>query len=340
MTIDSRSDAGKSEGGGGLGGFSFQRVDGQEIGGDPAELLPPSVRNSPADARAARNLALAAAFAYVAYSLLLPLVPYHPRLVHSELELFARLAAFHVAPTAVFMLLQLWLARSLVGLRWNNRQCGIAVASAVFVWVAVTLIGGAHYSRITRFGVEAYNMLSPLASSLALTAGLTALGVMLSRIVREPNVLLPVALVAMPIDYVGAMTSVGFTSNVVKHAPDIVSRVSVHVPHLTGIHIYALIGPGDALFIAFFLAAVQRLEMNLRGTFWWMFGLLTAAIVTVLLTGFPIAALVPMGVAMIAANWRYFHLKRAEVFAVLYAACIIFVLVGVFYLLSARHFGR
>jgi hypothetical protein len=88
--------------------------------------------------------------------------------------------------------------------------------------------------------------------------------------------------------------------------------------------------------MAFFFTVVQRLDLNARGTFWWMTALLTLAMFIVLLTPFAMAALIPMGISVLIANWRYFHLKREEVFAVIYAAIILFVIVGAFYLISHR----
>jgi len=60
----------------------------------------------------------------------------------------------------------------------------------------------------------------------------------------------------------------------------------------------------------------------------------------VLVQGYNIAALIPMGLAMIAANSPYFKLKREEVFATVYAGAMILVLVTGFYLYSHSHFYR
>ena len=325
-----------------LGGLSFQSIDGQRnVAAEPAPI-PPDQRPAAPNARA---LAIAAIIVYAAFTLLLPLFPYHPRVFHFPLtpatrtQFLLRFIAFHITPTALFMLLQLWLAQSLVALRWTSRQSVAALLIGVSLW-AVTLGLGDSFQHFTRSEAGTFAYVSPLVFSFAITLGLTAFGVLLSRIVREPNVLLPAALVAMPIDFVGAMTPVGFTNNVVRRAPEIVSHVSVHVPHVSGLSVVALIGPGDALFIAFFLAAVQRLDMNLRGTFWWMFGLLTLAISEVIAIGFPIGALVPMGIAVLIANFRYFRLKRAEVFAIVYALALVLALAGAFFFLTSRHFAR
>jgi len=169
----------------------------------------------------------------------------------------------------------------------------------------------------------------------------SGLGILLSRIVREANVLMPAALIAMPIDYIGAMTPIGFTQNVMTKHPSVVKAVSVPVPHLGGLAIAPLIGPGDVLFMAFFFASVQRLELNERGTFRWICGLLTLAMLFVIAApGLNIAALVPMGLAVLIANRRFFRLQRSEVFAVLYAGALVLTIVVGFYIYGHTHFFR
>jgi len=289
----------------------------------------PAALPAPPAERGALRLAGLAAVAYVAFNLLLPLVPPLP------IPLLRILA---LPSTMAFMLLQLWLAQSVVGLRLRPLPC--LLMALLFTGLIVATIAFLHPHHAWPGTVNAgLFVLTPLLQGLALTLGCAFLGILLSRIIREPNVLLPVALVAMPIDYLGAMTSIGFTQNVVAHHPEVVRQISIPVPgigaaaHPGALHPIAFIGPGDALFVAFFFAVVLRLNMNVRGTFWWIYGLLTATMLFVLSPwGFNIAALVPMGLAVLIANFRYFKLKREEVFATLYAGLLIIALVTGFYL--------
>jgi hypothetical protein len=267
--------------------------------------------------------------AYSAFGLLLPLVhvPLRGMTAAGALTLL-------VVPTALFMLLQLWLAYALVRLRMGvGASLGAAVLS-ILVWLL--LLWQHPHHRVPR---EAFSFWQT-ALGLGITLACTFCGIALSRIVREPNVLLPVALVAMPVDYIGAMTNIGFTQNVVERHPEIVRAVSVPVPTVGGLHPLGFIGPGDALFVAFFLAAVLRLGLNVRGTFWWMYGLLTVTLLFVLLTGVDVAALVPMGLSVLVANGGRMRLQRAEVFATLYAVALILALVVAFYVYSHAHFFR
>ena len=286
-----------------------------------------------------RSPALAAGLAllaYLAFNLLLPLAPIMP---------LPLLAALSVVSTAMFMLLQLWLTFSLVNLR--PRPLASALLTLIFTALFLASLFYIFPHRAWPAAVNApLFILTPLLRGLTITLSCAFFGILLSRIIREPNVLLPVALVAMPIDYLGAMTSIGFTQNVVTQNPHLVQALSVPVPavgssaqHHGALHAVGFIGPGDALFMAFFFAVVLRLNMNVRGTFWWMYGLLTATMLVVLSPfGFSIAALVPMGLAVLIANFRYFRLKREEVFATFYAGLLIIALVTGFYFYSHSRF--
>ena len=314
---------------------------------EQAEVWPPAPDGGEApapesptwDVRAVRRAALLALLAYLAYDLLLPLIPL-PR----RQPPVAVLGGLVVVSTAAFMLLQLWLAQCVVNLRpgpWVS--AGLTVA-----FVALWLVTSRYFTPRPGWSA-AHNaplfIVGPLLLGLAITLGCAFFGILLSRIIREANVLLPVALVAMPIDYLGAMTSIGFTKHVLTTNPGLVRALSVPVPrvgggghHHGGISPIGFIGPGDALFMAFFFAVVLRLDLNVRGTFWWMYGLLTATMLLVLFSGLNVAALIPMGLAMLIANRRFFKLKREEVFATLYAGLLILALVGGFYVYSSRFF--
>ncbi len=293
---------------------------------------------SPRSPRLIFGLAL---LVYLAFGLLLPWVPlpaHRPPLVVA--------LSLVVASTAAFMLLQLWLALATVQLR--PRPVVSVLLTVVFTLGLVVTFLFVHPHKGWPLVVNApLFVLQPLLMGVCITLACAFFGILLSRIIREPNVLLPVALVAMPIDYLGAMTPIGFTQNAVANNPELVKAVSVPVPavgggaaHAGALHPIAYIGPGDALFMAFFFAVALRLSLNVRGTFWWMYGLLTATMLLVLRTDVNIAALIPMGLAVVIANFRFFKLKRDEVFATLYAAAFILVLVTGFYYYSHSHFYR
>ena len=236
----------------------------------PAPLL----FSSPAT-RSPWRMALLALVFYIAFNLLLPLTP----LPHHRLGP-AVIISLVLSSTLAFMLLQLWLAQAVVAARPRPlASAGLAVLCAA-LWTFLALLPALH--------VLGPPLLILAGQSLAVAVGCTFLGILLAPIIREPNVLLPVALVSMPIDFLGAMTPIGFTAHIVAQHPDFVKHVSVPVPgvgsatHYGGLAPIGFIGPGDVLFVAFFFAVVLRLNMNVRGTFWWIYGLLTATMLFVL----------------------------------------------------------
>lgn len=295
--------------------------------------MPPMTNPTPKLSRSPVRTAGLALLAYVAFNLLLPFVP----LPHHRLGIGV-IISLVLSSTLAFMLLQLWLAQAVVAVRPRPLAAGGLALLCAGVWTLLFVLPAAHRANPPFFVL--------FGQSLAVTLGCTFLGILLSRIIREPNVLLPVALVAMPIDYLGAMTSFGFTAHMVAQHPNFVKHVSVQVPGVGsathhGLTPIGFIGPGDILFVAFFLAVVLRLDMNVRGTFWWIYGLLTATMIFVLSPwGINIAALVPMGLAVLIANYKYFKLKREEVFATLYAAILVLALVTGFYFYAHSRFVK
>ena len=292
-----------------------------------------TVKPTPDQKRSPVQTAGLALLAYVAFNLLLPFV----RLPSHKLGL-PLIITLVLSSTLAFMLLQLWLALAVVATRPRP-------AVSALLAVACAVLGAGLFVLSLRYGMHHPPLWIEFGQGLAVTLGCTFLGILLSPIIREPNVLLPVALVAMPIDYLGAMTAIGFTKQMVERHPEIVKPLSVPVPsvggaaHHAGLAPIAFIGPGDVLFVAFFFAVALRLNMNVRGTFWWIYGLLTATMIYVLSPGsINVGALVPMGLAVLIANFSYFKLKREEVFATLYATLLVLALVTGFYFYAHSRF--
>lgn len=344
-------------------------VDGEEAANTTGDAEPKASGLSIAGAAGAerdRNMAIAAVLAYIAYSVFVPLLRL-PHLHGMALQAFA-LGAMLVS-TLVFMYLQLWMPRTIVHLRPKPVVAVVAVVLCVVGWYLLYTAGLRlpPYSQIVMvhgsgdspflYQLEVVSnkqlihqafrgiiLTGPLYAlrtafmGILLTLGLTYLGTMLSRIIREANVLLPVAFVAMPIDYIGAMTPTGYTHDMVKHHPNLVQNVSVSVPVMHGVHPIGFIGPGDVLFIAFFLAVAVNLSLNEPLTFKLMYVFLTATMLLVTFGGLNIAALVPMGLAVLAANYKHFKLERSEVFASIYAMLIVLALIVAFYMYSHHHF--
>ena len=304
------------------------------------EILPPSpLESTPEDHGETRGAAKQAGLAILFYALFqvcLPLI----RIPAVRLPIIVQLLLI-VIPTMAFMFLQVRLALCIIRLRLSRLPAILLGWVSLKIWWMTFLISPRLHHGAPLPMAIGYELLRHTMQDLTVTLACTFAGIVLSAIVKDKNTLLPVAFIAMPIDYLGAMTPIGFTNNMIKAHPGIVKAVAVSVPKLSGpggisLSPIGLIGPGDALFMAFYFAVVLRLSLNIKRTFWWMYWLLSASLIAVLIipSFFALAALVPMGIAVIAANGSRFSLTRAEWFAFLYAGILVLFLAVGFYLYS------
>lgn len=167
-------------------------------------------------------------------------------------------------------------------------------------------------------------------SSLLMMLSAASLGYLVSFIAREPNILLPIGLFAAMVDFWGV--NWGPVSKVIAKAPQVVSAVSVpiHSPVL-GLPT-TTIGVGDFVFMAFFFGILYRFSMNIKGAFWLGYTLLLLSMAVVMVSSISVPALVPMAIAVLAMNIRWFRLSPGEtrstaIVGVLLAAALIAVTV-------------
>ena len=171
-----------------------------------------------------------------------------------------------------------------------------------------------------------------LVGDLLLVLMAVFLGIAASRIIRERNMLVPVAVVAAAIDTWGVYW--GFVAEVGKKAPEVVQQFSAAVPGSAAaglpVPLLSSVGIGDFLFMGLFVGAVYRLHMNPRATLWALFAvylLVPPAFAAVSAVTGSAAPLLPgllfLSFAVLIANWRQFHFSRAERYALLYAGAVV-----------------
>ena len=128
-----------------------------------------------------RRAALSALLIYLLFNLLLPLAPLPPRNLGVSV-----MGSLVLLSTAIFMFLQVWLAQAVVNLQPRPIIAALLVVCFTLLWFLTVRFVPPWYHRSLLMG-------------LTITLGCAFLGILLAPIIREPNVLLPVALVAMPI---------------------------------------------------------------------------------------------------------------------------------------------
>ncbi len=161
------------------------------------------------------------------------------------------------------------------------------------------------------------------------------IGRLISRIIREANILVPVCIVAAAADIFTVYW--GPTGKFLAQAPQVVAALSVQIPEVgsatgpegvAGLR-FITMGLGDFIFLAVFLTAGARLGFNLARTGWVIAIILAVGLTTLFFV--PAAApLLPfIAAGFLIANWREFQLSRAEKKNLLYAAVIAAVVVAV-----------
>ena len=122
-----------------------------------------------------------------------------------------------------------------------------------------------------------------LIGNLVLIFWAVLLGRLVSRVIREGKLLLPVAVAASLADIFTVFW--GFVGQAVEKAPKEVEAFSAQAPALevakqTAAPVLTSVGMGDFLFLAIFLSVALRFAMNATGAVWAAFvSMLVAAVV-------------------------------------------------------------
>jgi len=224
--------------------------------------------------------------------------------------------------TLVFMALATWVVlraaalplRPVVALAWT------AVLLVLFIAVRLS---PAFVPALRQSPVVLEVVLGISDTLMVLAASM--LGLAVSHIIREPNILAPAALFAALADF--AVVSL-WIPRVMEVAPQALSTVAVHVPQVgakptpTGLRPIGIIGPADFVFLAFYFACVWRFGMAAQATYIWMVIALAGYmffqnVVGSLTPRFMDAVdmlpgLVPMAVVLLVVNRKYFRFSREE----------------------------
>ncbi len=152
-------------------------------------------------------------------------------------------------------------------------------------------------------------------------------GRLVSRVIREGKLLLPVAVVASLADIITVFW--GVVAHVSETAPEVVETFSaaapVAAPPGVPAPILSAVGIGDFLFLALFLAVTLRYAMRPAKTLWATFGLMLAAPAAFYLV--PNASGMPglpfISAAVLWANWRYLEFTREEKRALAFTGALV-----------------
>lgn len=222
--------------------------------------------------------------------------------------------------------------------RWTGLKAGAFVVGGLVVQFGIIFLGNNVPMHPALAGI-----LIAIAQA-ALACWCVGLGALLGALVKDKNIILPIAIFLAAYDFFLVLTPWGFTQKLLKVAQPVFKQVANQIPAVTsgpaqGLAApQAFVGMADLVFLAMFFIALFRFKMRTKETLYAVIPALIVYMVIVLvfgqqtLFGFSLAALpamVPIGLAVLAVNWREFTLSRDEkistsVLAVLLLGFLIF----------------
>ena len=149
------------------------------------------------------------------------------------------------------------------------------------------------------------------------------LGVLVSILIREKIMLLPIAIFLAGMDALLILTPFTPQAKIAAQNPEIVGNLGLKVPAVNvsqpgmdnlpiAVNDILVVGPADLFISAMFFAAMFRYRMRPRQTAIWLIPVLIAYLFLVLLTQIPLPALVPIGLTALLVNWKEFNLSKDE----------------------------
>ncbi len=150
-----------------------------------------------------------------------------------------------------------------------------------------------------------------------------ALGFLISGLVKDKNLLLPIAIVLATVDILAVLSPIGTAKHGLQSGAirPIFDVFAFQVPKFGTVAPAAQMGPADPLFLGMFFYALHKFRMKAMATLLWIIPALALYLFIVLRFGSrtiagislgALPALVPIGIVIVAVNWGEFSLSREE----------------------------
>jgi hypothetical protein len=224
---------------------------------------------------------------------------------------------FTIVVTGIFVIAPFF------GLYLGASAAACRVGSSQVPWAALLLLLGV-VGHVGSIALLQYGLVSGLVAALTAVIGQAGLitwclglGGLLGLLVKDKNMLIPIAVFLALFDAFLVLTPVGLTKQVMEKHPQVQQSVSLVIPKVVEaptsgpVAPLAYIGPADLLFAAMFFTVLFRQGMRTRATLAWLGPVLVLYLAGALLLG-PLPALVPIGLCVLLVNWREFNLNKEE----------------------------
>jgi hypothetical protein len=207
--------------------------------------------------------------------------------------------------------------------RWSPKLAGLFVALGVALQVGFALLAVVVLGPMTLLGQIALAI-----SQIGLPIWCVGLGALLATLVKDKNILIPIAIFLAVYDMFLVLTPGGPTQEILKHAPQVFESVAMAIPAVqsqaTGGRVEAMAhaGPADFVFLSMFFIALFRFRMRTDQTLRWMIPVLLVYLLLTGVLGMPLPALVPIGATVLLVNWREFKMTRDELVSTIVVAAL------------------
>lgn len=226
---------------------------------------------------------------------------------------------------------------------WEIGKCGAFLGIGILLHAGAALLG----QRIAPgFG---QTLISAIGNT-GLILWCTGLGGMIACLIKDKNMILPVAIFLAGFDIFVVTYPSGPVQQILQKNPEAFKKVAYSVPTAVvegskniGLNIAGYVGPADFFFLAMFFILLTKFRMKYKETLPYMVGALVIYLLIVLFAGNvsigPISlgalpALVPIGAVVLAVNRKEFQLKGDELIGTIIVS-IIAVGLAIFGIMSA-----
>lgn len=223
-----------------------------------------------------------------------------------------------LAKFATILVTAIFIAGPILGLFRAGAYAWTARSAALFMVAGLVLQFGLAYAVEGLGGRGIAAIVLHAISQQGLPMWTAGLGALLATLIKDRNLLLPVALFLALFDVFLVLTPSGITRTIMKAAPKLLPAVAHQVPAVqtqtptgTPVAPFAFVGPADFLFMGLFFVALYRFNLRAKATFLWLLAALAAYLVLALFVG-PVPLLVPIGLTVLIVNLPEFKMNREE----------------------------
>jgi hypothetical protein len=216
----------------------------------------------------------------------------------------------------------LFLGAPIIALFFAARTGWTPRVAALFVVAGLVLQFG--FFALARFvlGDTFAGQVAIAISQIGLPMWCVGLGALLATLVKDKNILIPIAIFLAIYDVFLVLTPVGPTRQMVTSQPIVFESIAAAIPSVGKVRPSAYAGPADFVFLSMFFIAMFRFRMRTEQTLRWIVPVLFLYLVLVGFLKTPLPALVPIGATVLLVNRREFKMNRDEKIATILVAIL------------------